>query len=248
MLFGRREPASWREKFRIAIWPRRSWLRSAKYVAKRVLRLTGSPHAVAAGVAAGVFASFTPFLGLHFLLAFAVAYIIVGNFIAAAMGTFFGNPLTFPLIWGSTYSVGDFILSGAGSHNRNIAGNGHMKVEEFSRVDLFELGFSGIWDKIIGLWDPVVKPMTIGAIPLGITAGIIAYVITRWLAIVFRNARKKRMDAKAARLAELADQDEATVQQEEPVQDKEIDSDVVDIQPKIEEKRNQQEKIDTAAE
>ena len=236
MLFGRREPASWQEKFRIAIWPRRSWMRSAKYVAKRVLRLTGSPHAIAAGVAAGVFASFTPFLGLHFLIAFALAYIIAGNFIAAAMGTFFGNPLSFPFIWASTYSVGDFILSGGGRHGSELPGNGHLKVGEFSKADIFELGFSGIWDKIIGLWEPVFKPMTIGAIPLGIAAGIAAYVITRWLAIMFRTARKKRLDAKAERSAEVHEEEAEEIHG------------VVDISAENDDKRDAREKVNTAAE
>jgi uncharacterized protein (DUF2062 family) len=207
MLFGRREPASWRETFRVAIWPRRSWVRSAKYIAKRVLRLTGSPHAIAAGVAAGVFASFTPFLGFHFIIAFAVAYVIAGNFIAAAMGTFFGNPLSFPFIWGSTYSVGHFILSGAGTHGAEITGSAHLRMGEIARADFFEIGIIGILQKISGLWDPVVKPMLVGAIPLGIAAGIVAYVITRWLAIAFRAARKKQLEAKAARLGAVGGSD-----------------------------------------
>jgi uncharacterized protein len=212
MLFRRREPASWRETFRIAIWPRRSWVRSAKYIAKRVLRLTGSPHTIAAGVAAGVFASFTPFLGFHFIIAFAVAYIIAGNFIAAAMGTFFGNPLSFPFIWASTYSVGHFILSGAGSHGPAGTGSAHLRLGEIARADFFEVGISGIWEKISGLWDPVVKPMLVGAIPLGIAAGIVAYVITRWLAIAFRAARKKQLEGKAVRLTAVSgsDADNAT--------------------------------------
>ena len=88
MLFGRKKPESWPEKLRVMLWPRRSWMRSTKYLAKRVLRLTASPHAISAGVAAGVFASFTPFIGFHFLIAFFVAYFIAGNFIAAASGTF----------------------------------------------------------------------------------------------------------------------------------------------------------------
>ena len=37
--------------------------------ASAILRLRASPHAIAAGVAAGVFASFIPFLGLHIIIA-----------------------------------------------------------------------------------------------------------------------------------------------------------------------------------
>ena len=61
---------------------------------------------------AGVFASFTPLFGFHFLLAFTIAYFVAGNFLAAALGTFFGNPLTFPFIWAGTHKLGTFILRG----------------------------------------------------------------------------------------------------------------------------------------
>ena len=71
-------------------------MRSGQYVTKRILRLTATPHAVAAGVAAGAFTSFTPFMGLHFLLAAVLAWMVRGNLLAPALGTFVGNPLTFP--------------------------------------------------------------------------------------------------------------------------------------------------------
>ena len=57
---------------------------------------------VAAGVAAGAFTSFTPFMGLHFLFAALFAWAIRGNLLASALGTFVGNPLTFPFIWAAT--------------------------------------------------------------------------------------------------------------------------------------------------
>jgi len=196
MLFSRKKPATWGEWLRVLVWPRRSWSRSAKYVSKRILRLTASPHAIAAGVAAGVFASFTPFLGFHFLLAFCVAYIIAGNFLAAASGTFFGNPLTFPFIWASTYKVGSFILSGETVEGKpeEIAG--------LADANMMELGFSGIWESVVGIWEPVLKPMLIGAVPLGVLFGIAAYILTRWGSIKFNEARKKRRQEKKSLTAE----------------------------------------------
>ncbi len=53
---------------------------------KRVLRLRATPHAIAAGVAAGVFATFTPLLGFHFAMAFVIAYLVRGSLPAAALG------------------------------------------------------------------------------------------------------------------------------------------------------------------
>lgn len=173
------------------LWPRRSWSRSGQYVAKRILRLTASPHAVAAGVAAGVFASFTPFMGFHFLLAFIVAYIVAGNLLASALGTFFGNPISFPFIWAATYTTGNFILNGSAN-----GGNG-QGISQLADADWFELGIGGILDLFTSLWEPVFLPMLVGSIPLGVTFAIAAYLITRWASITFRNARAARMKRKA---------------------------------------------------
>ena len=90
MLFKSRKPAEFWERLRIWFWPRRSFWRSAKYFSKRILRLRATPHAIAAGVAAGVFASFFP-LGVHFIIAAAVAWLFAGNLVAAALGTGFAK-------------------------------------------------------------------------------------------------------------------------------------------------------------
>ena len=194
MLFGRRNPASWKETLRVWLWPRRSWVRSTKYFAKRVLRLTASTHAVSAGIAAGVFASFTPFLGLHVIIACAVAYVIAGNFLAAAIGTFFGNPLTFPFIWATTYNVGSFVLHG----ETRDANSG---LHSLSETDFWTVGLSGIWEVVIGIWEPVIKPMAIGAVPCGVVVGIVSYLVTRGAVILYRNTKRAKRASKAAEKA-----------------------------------------------
>ncbi len=109
MLFKRRDAPPIGERLRIFFVPRRSYGRSFRYYGKRVLRLSGSPHAVAAGVAAGAAASCTPFIGFHFILAFVVAFFLRGNMFAAAIGTAVGNPITFPVIWVTTFQLGSRI-------------------------------------------------------------------------------------------------------------------------------------------
>lgn len=179
---------------RIALWPRRSWLRSTQYFVKRVLRLTASPHAVAAGVAAGVFASFTPFIGFHFIIAFAISYVIAGNLIAAAAGTFFGNPISFPFIWTSTFATGRFILSGAQAASTD---GPHYRLGEIAQSDLIALGLTGLVEKIASMWEPVIKPMTVGAVPVGTLFAIAFYMLTRWAAVKFRHTRLKRLSERA---------------------------------------------------
>ena len=178
MIFKRRNlPGLW-EQVRIALWPRTSWLRSAKYFGKRVIRLRATPHSVAAGVAAGVFASCTPFMGFHFVVAFAVAFLLGGNMIAAAAGTFAGNPLTFPLIWASTLRIGNAML-----------GPDHAEHFDFTQLSLRHILHS--FESLL----PLLKPMAIGAVPVGILAGIAAYLVTRTLSATYRLARQKRLKA-----------------------------------------------------
>lgn len=188
MLFRRRKPADTWEKTRTFFWPRRSFLRSFQYFSKRVLRLTASPHAVAAGVAAGVFASFTPLLGLHFIIAGVLAYILAGNLLASAFGTAIGNPLTFPFIWGATFQTGRFILTGS---TDGEAAPMHLG-ESFWHLD---------WHL---LWEPLIKPMLVGAIPIGLAFAVAFYLFTRFATVAFRQQRARRLAAKARRRADRA--------------------------------------------
>ncbi len=139
-----------------------------------MLRLSATPNAIATGVAAGVFVSFLPLPGFHFILAALVAWIFAGNIIASALGTAFGNPLTFPLIWGGTYELGRLIL-----HGRAIDGIEPLQVGTALR----HLDFAQIWD-------PLLKPMSVGAIPLGLAFGAIFYIATRWSVIGFQERRR----------------------------------------------------------
>ena len=46
------------------------------------------------------------------VMAVLIAWIIGGSIVAALLGTFVGNPLTYPLFWYSTYEVGNLMLRG----------------------------------------------------------------------------------------------------------------------------------------
>jgi uncharacterized protein (DUF2062 family) len=185
MLFRRRKPADFSERIRAIFWPRRSFFRSLQYLVKRTLRLHATPHAIAAGIAAGVFVSFTPFLGFHFILAAIVAYLIGGNVVASAFGTAIGNPLTFPFIWATTFEAGRFLLTGSFS--------GHFKQMNVGAM-LRHADFAD-------LWGPLLKPMTIGAIPVGLAFALGFYFLTRLTAWEFRERRRALLAEKARKRA-----------------------------------------------
>ncbi|MCC2110897.1 MAG: DUF2062 domain-containing protein [Hyphomicrobiales bacterium] len=175
MLFRRRvDPHFW-ERLRIWAWPRHSWRRSFKYLIKRVLRLTATPHAVAAGVAAGVFTSFTPFVGLHITLALVICLLIGGNMAAAVIGTGVGNPLTFPFIWAATYELG-----------RTILGNGSERADPHAITSGL---FSSSYETIL----PIIKPMTVGSIPIGVPFAIGFYFLARSGVRAYQQRRRDRL-------------------------------------------------------
>lgn len=110
MVFKRRRPRTPLEWMRDLLYPKGGFRRAAQYVSHRLRRLPDEPHRIARGVFAGVFVSFTPLFGLHFLAAAGLAWLIRGNILAALMGTFVGNPVTFPLIAVSAVETGHWLL------------------------------------------------------------------------------------------------------------------------------------------
>ena len=110
MVFNRRNRRTPLETLRNLVYPRGGFTRAAQYVAHRLRRLQDEPHRVARGIFAGVFASFTPFLGLHFLVAALLAWLLRANILAAVLATFVGNPLTTPFIAYVSVTVGHRLL------------------------------------------------------------------------------------------------------------------------------------------
>lgn len=200
MLFRRRHRPSRIERLRVAVWPRHSWARSSQYIGKRVLRLTASPHVIALGFAAGAFASFTPLIGFHFLMSFAIAFLIRGNMVAAALGTAIGNPLTFPFIWASTFSVGQWILYGRAPET--VSDQVHQQLQS----SLFEASFDRIW--------PTIKPMLVGAIPIGLVVAINSYFIVLKSVELFQHRRRLRLERKNQTLMATA---QSTVKEESSI-------------------------------
>ncbi len=184
MLFRRRHPLTWQQRVRVAAWPARSWRRSFYYMAKRILRLRATPHAIAVGTAAGVFVSCTPFLGLHILLASAITWALGGNVIAAVLATWFGNPISFPIIWASTWQLGRFILE-----------HGFGQAPDLGSFHPADLAAKLTTYSLRDIW-PVIEPMMVGSLPIGLACAAIAYGATRLAVAAFRRRQEERLQAK----------------------------------------------------
>ncbi len=181
MLFRRRTGLPWWRKLASWLWPSSGFRRAGQYLWHRIARLPGTAHSIAGGVAAGAAVSFTPFIGLHFLMGFALAWLTRGNLVAAAIGTAIGNPWTFPFIFTLTGQVGTLIL---GEH---VAGH----VPEWSWDALFDAPIT-----YLSSFLPIVFPLIVGGIPVAVIVWLLFYFSFKGLLTGYRSARQIRLQEK----------------------------------------------------
>ncbi|MFV0296190.1 MAG: DUF2062 domain-containing protein, partial [Hyphomicrobiaceae bacterium] len=176
------------QRLRAALGPTSSWPRSYRYARLRLSRLPATPHSIALGLSIGVFVSFQPILGIQMLIACAIALVLGASCAASVAGTFAGSPLTWPFMWVASYELGAFVLG----VDRNVS-------------------FDDLWNAFVGpgaaastlsggmtttsvVFTRILQPLALGAIPLGLLAGGLTYLLT-----VFAMQRIRRHQAMARR-------------------------------------------------
>jgi len=84
--------------------------RQLKYYYLRFIRLKGEPNELALGMALGVFTGMMPIMPFQIALAVALALLLKGSKITAAIGTWISNPLNWYLIYYYDYKLGAWLL------------------------------------------------------------------------------------------------------------------------------------------
>lgn len=200
MVFKRRNPLSTARRVRHFIYPKTGWRRAIEYLGHRLKRLPDSPHKIALGFACGVFVSFSPLFGLHFVYAGLVAMLVRGNVLAALIGTLVGNPLTFPLIATVSLSLGR-ALYGMGGHTAHYS----------SVRESFLGALSGLWDSFLSIfgladpawgklgtfWSEVFIPYYVGGLIPGLIAAAVFYFLSRPLIAAYQARRRTKLMARA---------------------------------------------------
>jgi uncharacterized protein len=185
MLFTPRHPPPWWTSLRVALWPRRSFGRSTRYLGWRIVRLGGSAHGLAIGVAIGVFVATLPILGLQFLLAGLLAWTLRGNVPAALLGTFWANPLSLPFLWLSSHWLGSMVLGTPA----NLHAHELMATLDQMRVTLLTPGKQTLSTVYSLLW-PVWKPLLVGSVPIALVCAGLFYGLTFNLIGGYRTSRR----------------------------------------------------------
>ena len=139
--------------------------RASLFYFLKLVRVKDSQDKLAIGFACGSMVSFSPFIGFHFLLAIIFAYILRGNIVASLIGTFIGNPFTFPFIWIFIYKVGNIFFK----NDQNFS-------LELTFQSLFDQGYD------------ILIPMLIGSLIVSIPIWFISYFTVKF----FMSSFKKR--------------------------------------------------------
>ena len=200
-MFKRRERRSIFRFFYEVVFSLKGITRAIEYVGIRLKRIPDTPHKISLGMSCGIFASFTPLFGLHFLIAGLLSYVLRANVLASLIGTFIGNPITFPIITVFNLKLGEWILGS----NEYSSGDGGKIFEGF--LDFIFLIYKSLFTEgLIGensvprmneFLYGVFIPYSIGGLILGISIAIISYFLLRPLVSTYQ---KKRDSLKARRL------------------------------------------------
>ncbi len=177
MVFKRRDKLPFVDRVKEFFAPRKGWRRGIEYLSLRMQRLPDSADSIALGFACGVYASFTPFFGFHFVFAAALAWVLRANLYASAIGTFFGNPITFGFIMWICLTLGGRI----------------MGIDHSLADHLKSLGFL---DQVILLLQNIptlVVPYFVGGLVPGLVCAVASFMIIRPAVRAYQKRRRDKL-------------------------------------------------------
>jgi uncharacterized protein (DUF2062 family) len=153
-----------------------------------LIRLRGSPHAIARGIAIGVIVAFTPTIGLQTLMALGIATLVNANRPVSIVPTWPTNPFTIPPVYAFTYYLGSFFWPGP--EPGSVTGAMRAAARELESLDFFALRAQLRVFLDLGL--DVFIAMWIGGLIVGAIAAAIAYPLTLRSVVRLRKRRAYR--------------------------------------------------------
>ena len=189
------------------VWPKGGWVRAFEYVKHRLRRLPDTPEKIARGISAGVFTSFTPFFGMHFIMAWLFARTLRGNVPAALLGTFFGNPLTYVPIAVSSLTMGHFLLGTRPDRTVHVTLMGKFSGAGSDLWHNFLAMFTDAkadWHALSIFFEDVFLPFAVGSIIPGLLTAVVMYYVTLPVIRVYQNSRRKRLKSRLKPLNKLS--------------------------------------------
>jgi uncharacterized protein len=145
-----------------------------------LLHIHDTPERTAAAFALGVFFGFSPFLGLHTILALGVAFIFDLNRVAVLVGVYSNLPWIIAAWYALTTAAGAWLLG------TKLPKEFGQRVSELFSLSLFRLEF---WRQVAHDMRPLFWPYFVGSL-LGAT---LLCALAYWLTRGFLEARQRHM-------------------------------------------------------
>ena len=160
-------------------------------VLRWLIRLRGSPQAIAGGFSLGLFIALTPTIGLQIVLAFFLATALNVNRPAAVLAVWITNPITIPAIFSINYWLGSLIWEGP-----SVPVVSRRLFELASQLTTLDLwAITDQLSAVAELGMDIIIPLVLGSIIAGTLSSILSYFILLRLLnfLVARRAKRKRM-------------------------------------------------------
>jgi len=159
-------------------------------VFKWLIRLRGSPQAIAGGFSLGLFIAFTPTIGLQIVLAFFLATVLNVNRPAAVLAVWITNPVTIPAIFTLNYWLGSLIWEGP---SVSVVSRRFFELaSQLTTLDIWAI--TDQLSAVAELGMDIIVPLILGSIIAGTLSSVLTYVILlRLLTFLFaRRAKRKK--------------------------------------------------------
>ena len=161
--------------------------RQIKYYYLKLLRLKGRPHELAIGMACGVFTGMMPIMPFQTALAVAIALLLKGSKITAALGTWVSNPLNWFFIYHYSYKIGVSIL---GLREQKAVFSSIMAAIRSGEASMAVVG------KIMEAGGTFVTALLLGGLIMGTFAAIPAYFVFLYFFRSIRSWRRSKKEQK----------------------------------------------------
>jgi len=158
---------------------------------RRLLAIDDPPERTALAFSIGIFIAFSPFLGLHTIMATVLAFLFRFNKIALYTGTFVNNPfLTMVPIILASYALGALLMG------RPVT----LAPEHLELLKHPHLLTAAYWRKLSAHSLDVLAPFTLGGLLLSVICSLTAYPLT--LRLLRAKARRRENDERGTATGE----------------------------------------------
>lgn len=148
---------------------RRRW----RYYYFRLMRLRGTPEAIARGLAVGAFAGMFPIMGFQIIFGVLLAILFRGNKIIAAAATWISNPLTYIPLFAFNFQIGQWLLR-----------TNHLSFNQLDNIrDPHQL---------LQLSGGFLATLFVGCLLMGTFAAVLSYISGHWIIGRLRKQYRKR--------------------------------------------------------